>query len=220
MTFAHLLDKHIGRSGLTKKEIASKMNIKPEYLIAIIKGRTNPPTPERLEQLATILKLSDLEKKKFNTLALEGRQNDKDRLLQQMAGESSAKTIEIKDIKIPVVSMAKGDDIEGFEIEQLEVHEYEYIDFGGCKAVRIKGNSMAPLAYDNQRVIYSESEHIKDGDLVFIKLKKRGQFFKRYHKDQKNAIVTLLSINVANHGPLNTKIEDIEFAYKVVGVKF
>lgn len=220
MKFAQFLTTLREQKHLSKKGLSDEIGVKPEYIIGIEKGRTRPPTPDRCEQISKALRLSDSEKKKLFELAYEERQSQKDIAFQEAIGEPSSKPIEVKNVKIPVVSMAKGTDIGGFEFQQLEPHEYEYIDFTGCKAVRIRGSSMAPLAYDGQRVIYSEKDVVRDGDLVFIAIKGKGQFFKRYHKDATNSIVTLLSINIANHGPLNTKTKDIEFMYKVVGVKF
>ncbi len=219
MKFHNLLELYLKKAGLNKADLARKLDVSTSYIVNITKGHDNPPTPERLEQIATILKLDEKEKIKLVQLAFDERVREKNQGSFDMLPEKIA-VQNIKDVKIPVVSMAKGTDIGGFEFAQLEPHDYEYINFSGCKAVRISGSSMAPLAYDGQRVIYSEQEEVMDGDLVFIGLKGQGQFFKRYHKDAKNGIVTLLSINIANHGPLNTKVKEIEFMYKVVGVKF
>lgn len=219
MKFSDALTYYREKRGLNKTQLADRIGVKPEYIVGIEKGRFKPPTAERLDQISKTLNLDDSERKKLFSLAQEERMDSDDVAFQQVIGPS-LKAIEIKATEIPVVAMAKGGDMEGFEFEPFDPHRYEYIDFKGCKAVQIHGNSMAPLAYNNQRVIYSEEEQINDGDLVFIKLKKWGEFFKRYHKDAKNSIITLLSINIANHGPINAKKEEIEFVYKVVGVKF
>lgn len=219
MKFSDALTHFRERKGLNKTDLAKKIGVKPEYIVGIEKGRFKPPTADRLEQMSIVLGLDDREKKKLFELAQEERMNSDDLAFQQITG-NAPKPIEVKPTRIPVVALAKGSDMEGFEFEQLQPHEYEYIDFKGCKGLRINGNSMAPLAYHNQRVIYSEEEEIHDGDLVFIKLKKRGEFFKRYHKDAKNGIITLISINIASHAPIVAKREEVEFMFKVVGVKF
>lgn len=220
MKFGQTLTYYREREKFNKRQLALKLGVKAPYISGIEKGYYNPPTPERLEELCKILRLNDKEKKALFELAYEERKKPSDALFQEVIGPKTHKALEVKPVKIPVVTLAKGDDKTGFEFEPIEPHDYEYLDFNNCKAVRIRGNSMAPLAYDNQRVIYSEEEVVRDGDLVFISLKKKGQFFKRYHKDAKNGIITLLSINIAHHGPINAKTEDIEFMYRVVGVKF
>lgn len=136
----------------------------------------------------------------------------------ELYGET--KTIQIKDVKIPVVSMAKGDDEEGFKFEDLEPHEYEYIDFSNCKAIKITTNSMAPIAYRGQKIIYCESLEVQDGDLVFVGLKSGEQYFKRLAKDGKSKYVTLEPINVIHYKSKTIKHDQIKFIYKVVGVKF
>jgi len=221
MKFGQFLNHLIESKGLTATDLARKLDLSPGYIINVQNGHRRPPPPERLEQISKILNLTPEQRNKLFDLSIEERYLEKNPLLREYGlGGPTPKPITIKDVKIPVVSMAKGDDMDGFEFEQLEAHEYTYIDFKNCKAVQLRGNSMAPLAYDGQKVIYSEGETVKEGDLVFVSIKKRGQFFKRYHKDAKSGIITLLSINIANHGPITTRADEIEFMYKVVGVKF
>lgn len=225
MRFSELLTKYREKRGLSKVDLAQKINLSPGYIGNIENGHRPPPSLEHCNKISYILKLNEEEKELFLNAAvkevvIEKNQEWFNEVTPNQIAMSSPKGISIKEVKIPVVSMAKGGEMDGVLFEELEPHDYTYIDFSGCKAVRISGNSMAPLAYNNQLVIYSEEEEVRDGDLVFISLKKNGQYFKRYHKDAKNGIVTLLSINIANHGPINTKVSDIEFMYKVVGVKF
>lgn len=133
----------------------------------------------------------------------------------------SDKTFTIKNIKIPVVSMARGDDDhEGFEFQQLDPHEYEYIDFSNCKAIQITTNSMAPVCYKGQKIIYCENHEVQDGDLVFIGLKSGEQYFKRLARDGKSKYVTLEPLNVIHYKSKTIKQSEIKFMHKVVGVKF
>lgn len=73
MKFSDALTYYRERSDLNKTQLAEKIGIKPEYIVALEKGHKKPPTFERCEQIARILNLSDSEKKKFLTLAFEER---------------------------------------------------------------------------------------------------------------------------------------------------
>ncbi|WKZ15461.1 MAG: LexA family transcriptional regulator [Candidatus Jettenia caeni] len=132
-------------------------------------------------------------------------------------GKEAAETKEL-DIEIPVVGRAGAtDDIGRTAFEPLHP-PYETASFKGCRAVIIDSNSMAPVAYKGQKVIYSEIERVREGDLVYVGLKNGERLFKRYHNHDH---ITLQSINPVDFcGPIVVKKEDIEFCYKVVGVKF
>ncbi len=107
---------------------------------------------------------------------------------------------------------------DGIALDNLQP-PYEMASFKGCKAIAIDSNFMAPIAYKGQKVIYSEIEKVKEGDLVYVKLDTGEQFFKRYHII--NNHITLLSINpVKTHRPLVIEKDKTEFCYKVVGVRF
>jgi phage repressor protein C with HTH and peptisase S24 domain len=129
-------------------------------------------------------------------------------------------TIEIFTHSIPVVSAAGATDDEGRSNFHPYEPPYKVISFKGCKAVVIESNSMAPLAYKGQKIIYNEAESVRDGDLVFVKFKNDAQLFKRYYKNHDD-IITFHSINpVESPKPIIKRPKDIEFCYKVVGISF
>jgi len=128
--------------------------------------------------------------------------------------------IGVKESKIPIVSGVGATDERGRSSFEAYEPPYDYIDFKNCKAMIVQSDSMAPIAYKGQKIIYCESESVRDGDLVFIKLKNGDQLFKRYSKNHKN-MITLESINpVQYHKSIPIKETDIEFCYKVIGIKF
>lgn len=219
MKFSDALTYYRERQGLNKTELAKKIDVQPEYIVGIEKARFKPPTPDRLEQICKALGLDDGERKKLFQLAYEERLKDSDLAFHEAIGEPSIspKTIEVKNQRIPVVSMAKGDDIEGFEFEQLEKHEYEYIDFDGCLASKVMSNSMAPTLFKGQRFIYDPNLTPIDGDLAYIKLKSGEEYVKRFRRDVKRKLIVLESVNTANHGTLLIAENDIKFIHCVVG---
>lgn len=101
------------------------------------------------------------------------------------------------------------------------VQPVEFISFKGCKALIVEGDSMSPVAFHGQKIIYSEEDTVKDGDLVFCKLESGDSYFKRYFKDKKNGLITLQSVNPsAPFAPISIKETETEFIYKIVGVRF
>lgn len=181
---------------LLQKELAQKIGVSKPTISAWEQG-SRSPNPSQRKKLCEFFKISEAE--------LFG----------------GHKPVEIKDVRIPVVSLASASDEKGFIFEPLSPYEYEYIDFSGCKAVRITSDSMAPIAYRGQMVIYSESAHVEEGDLVFVRFKAGEQYFKRYFTDHDKSLVTLVSVNNADQlKPHIKKRKEIDFMYKVVGVKF
>ncbi|RJO64195.1 MAG: LexA family transcriptional regulator [Candidatus Omnitrophota bacterium] len=128
--------------------------------------------------------------------------------------------VEIEDAIIPIVSSVGATDDLGRAAFEAFDPPYKTISFKDCKAVVVDSNSMAPIAYKGQKIIYCETEPVHNGDLVFIKLKKGAQLFKRFHKNHDN-IITLQSVNpTESFDPIPVHEKEIEFCYKVMGVKF
>lgn len=233
MNFGTLLKHYRERKQLTLEEVGAKSinqkgsNLTKGYLSSVENNRISPPPLETCESIADALGLSDKEKKEFFKAAFTERNKDKDSGYKDKLGITKLTDIEnltvnpipLKDTKIPVVSMVKGDDEMGFEFETLDPNEYEYIDFTNCKAVKITTNSMAPLAFKGQKIIYCEDQSVQDGDLVFIGLKSGEQYFKRYCKNRGKTI-TLEPLNIIHYRSMTIKENDVSFLYKVVGVKF
>lgn len=122
-------------------------------------------------------------------------------------------------LKVPIVSRASASSERGYI--EFEPIEREYLEFKSCKAVEITSNSMAPLVYRGQKIIYSEAEIPKDGDLVFVKLQNGEQLFKRLHRNKQKKIVILESINIVDkEKPIMVDEEEIEWMRKVIGVRF
>lgn len=194
MTPSEIIKNLRNKKNLTQKELADRLGL--HYRTVQNWESGNPPNSLQRKKICSFFKINESE----------------------LFGQISP--IHIKDVKIPVVSMAKGDDQEGFEFESLDPHEYEYIDFSDCKAIKITTNSMAPIAYKGQKIIYCENFEVSDGDLVFIGLRTGEQYFKRYSKNNDGKTVTLEPINVVHYRSKTVNKSQVKFIYKVVGVKF
>jgi len=199
-----IVNMHIGErikqirktKGIRQKELANKLNLR-QSVVSSWERKVSEPNPENRKKLCEVLKISEAEL--FGGL----------------------KTIEIQDTQIPIVSRVGATDEKGHAGYLPLNPPYETINFKNCKAVIVESNSMAPIAYKGQKIIYCENMPIQNGDLVFVKLKDGDQLFKRYHKEKKNKVISFLSINIADaYEPIVVKDEEIEFIHKVVGIKF
>ena len=86
-------------------------------------------------------------------------------------------------------------------------------------SVAIRGDSMAPVVLDGQRVVFHKKAPVRDGDLALVRLNDGRLLCKRYYDEPKLEAVTLVSQNGAER-PLTVRHDDVLEAYKVVGVFF
>jgi DNA-binding XRE family transcriptional regulator len=214
MTFIDLITKYRNRSGLNKTDLARKLGVIPAYIMNIEAGR-GKLSGKLAEKLIDIFRLSESERKEF--LHLWAQLKVSKEILDTL---SATKHIEIKEDLIPIVSGVGATDDTGQTYFEPYGPPYKNISFKDCKAVIVESNSMAPIAYKGQKIIYCETEPIHDGDLVFVKFKDGAQLFKRYFKNHGD-LITFHGINpVESPRPLIKKPKDVEFCYKVVGIKF
>ena len=78
---------------------------------------------------------------------------------------------------------------------------------------------MSPLAFKGQYIIFSEEEPLEDGCLAFVKIKGGQTLFKRYHERGEQILLTSINATVVQ-APILVQRVEIEFAYRVVGIRF
>jgi len=183
---------------LLQKELAGKIGVTAEA-VSFWESGIRMPRPKQLKKLAKFFGVTEGE----------------------LFGASSQKIYEVKETKIPIVSSAGPTDEFGNPKFYAFEPPYKTIPINNCKAVILDSNSIAPIAYKGQKIIFSETESINNGDLVFIKLKNGDQLFRRYHKNYKNNTITLQDINPSvAHEPVLLNENEIQSCYKIVGVLF
>ena len=108
MKFAEVLKKLRQKFGISKTDLANKIGVSPSYIMNIEQGIGKPPTPERLEQIANILRLGDDEKVALMWSAMIERVSEQERkmILDSAKELKKLNTInEIMDIKkIPLIT--------------------------------------------------------------------------------------------------------------------
>ena len=127
---------------------------------------------------------------------------------------------DLPSVRIPIVTECGANtDLGSTAFYPCEL-PYEYITFENCKSVRVTGKSMEPVVLDGQRIIFSKTDQVNNGDTAFITLMGGTQLFKKYHKDEKSGMIILSSVNQNRYEPFVIKEDQIEFIYKVVGALY
>lgn len=223
MTFGQVLADLIRRYDSSKTLIARALGVTVTYVSSVIEERNKPFTLKRCEQLSDFLRLSVSDRTKLVELAaIERAPKDTRHYIKTFLQHQPGLGI-VKDpgatYRVPVVSRAAASAEKGhFDFEPVE---HEFIEFKGCKAVEVVSDSMAPIAYRGQKIVYSEIEEPHDGNLVFVKLKDGRQLFKRLHRNKRKKMVILNSANqVQWEEPIMLDEDEVVWCYKVVGVRF
>ena len=221
--------------GLPQQSLADALGVTVQYIGHIEKGRTKVPRPERIELLTQALRCSAEERGMLLELGLEERAKPEERVailalreenrrlrgrLQSLHVESELAPDTEKRLassSIPIVSRVAASLSE--EVVEYEPIEYEYMDFKNCKALEVTSDSMSPLAFRGQHIIFSETESLLDGCLAYIRIRDGRTLFKRYHESGNQVILTSINSTVVQP-PIILPKDDLDFVYRVVGVRF
>ena len=106
------------------------------------------------------------------------------------------------DFELPVTESAAADETQG-EIALDEVLTGESYQWPpGQELVKVRGDSMAALAYDGQWVVIApESRPPRNGDPVVVWHKRRGLLFKRFYGEADRSVIILTSDNPVHRVP-------------------
>ena len=97
--------------------------------------------------------------------------------------------------------------------EQCELPE-------GVVAMRVRGSSMQPVAYDGQHVLAVELP-LRNGDLAAVELRDGRQFFKRWWWREGRKVAELVSVTGERiEPPVPIRVKQIRRAWRIVGVLF
>lgn len=204
MKFSTELKKYREARDYTKKKLADLIGVKSQYLIAIEKGNAMPPTPERCEQIANALRLSEQEKRQFIELAIIERA--KDETVQLLTTEK----------KIPVISWVQanrfGDISDPFPPGISDEWVKTTVKGDNIFALRVRDDCMEPIFKDGDIITIKPGIEVKHGDYVIIadRLTEKATFKQLIIKGKRTFL-----------HPLNHKYSDIELdhdeRYEIVG---
>ena len=156
----------MNRSGLTQAGLAEAAGCRQPTISRILAGK-QALTEAMAERLAPVLGVSPL-------YLLYGVSEE-----QVRGGPTAAEGTAWYGRRIPVVSIAAANPLSNVAWEPLDPPEWIEIP-PACQAVEVRGDSMAPVVLDGQRVIYDPDQFPQDGDLAFVRLNDGRQFIKRW----------------------------------------
>jgi len=88
-------------------------------------------------------------------------------------------------------------------------------------SLRVEGNSMSPVAWDGQHILFLLEVPPKNKDLAIVKTNDGKVYFKHYFYDRARKLISLLSVNTTEPlEPILLSPADIASSYKVVGILF
>lgn len=118
---------------------------------------------------------------------------------------------------VPVVGTVSGDPDTAFVWEELTTEDP--LDYSGCRAVRVQGDSMEPVALPGQYAVYRPDDDVRDGNLAIIRLVSGETLFKRVFYEEKGDSLICESVRAGNR-PRVIDLDKIEWVHKVIGVRF
>lgn len=167
-TFALLLRRHRERRGLAKAKLARLLGVSSGYVYLLEKGKTAPPTLERVQKLIELFELTQQEAEALTLTAAAGRTGAAEaKVLRQTGPRQAAFT---------------GPAIES----EGATDSPNRIDLRDCVAVPVPTDAMAPVLCEGQLAICTRARNPNAGDIVIATLQDGqvclGQYYPSGHE--------------------------------------
>lgn len=229
-----MIQRVFAAAGLSeRKEFAERLGVTPTTISRVL-NEVAPVGDDLLKKISKVfatemkhlgLSLNDLIRAKL----LDGERDPevrraiqeitrKDRDLATAAGPSHIRTSPRGPLSIPIIGEAHANSAGNWTFEEVQPAT-DFVKVTDQFAVRISGNSMAPIAYDGQAIVCSRNDSVRDGDLCWCRLKDGRAFFKRYRTEGTRAILESVNV-VSREATITVSQKQIEDIFKVVGVWF
>lgn len=177
--FSRNLQQYMHIFGLNQKEISEKMGVHKSVISSWI-NCTRYPRMNTIERLATLF---NIEKSDLT--------DDKGKLV----------TLHTKGIKIPILGRV----VAGIPIEAIEnIEGYEEItpalaSKGEHFALRVQGDSMAPVIVENDIVIVRKQRQVENGDIAIVLVNGDEATIKKVQINDHG--ITLVGFNIEVYPP-------------------
>lgn len=206
--FAQKLSRHIQKkfgSKLNLKQQAEACGVGDEHFRQFMNGQSNPPSDDKIVEIAGRLQLSEEETKELLILAASDRAKSPETkgILSRVLGPDFFKRyqpIELKeDHKIPVYSTIKAGagemGVEGEIVDEISIDD----DYRRQKvfAVRVSGNSMEPEIFDGEIAIFKpiNGEPRKDRDIFAVEVEGWASWVIKFVREDASGMIQLISAN-------------------------
>lgn len=222
MTFAKQLELHLDRilgSSAEKRQRAEACGIDYNYYVMIASGAKNPPSDEKILEIAQKLKLSDHEAVNLMTLAIRDKAKEPEtkgilaRALEAMEKRTAAtndftkqKTpdnviaLKAETHVIPIYTTIKAGNGE-MGITDGEIDGEIFITDEYLKqkvfAIRVSGDSMAPELYDGEIALFKpiNGEPTREKDIYAVEVEGWASWTVKFVRPDPSGNVLLISAN-------------------------
>lgn len=199
-TFPLLLRRHRERIGLSKTELARLMGVSTGYVYLLEKGKTPPPTLQRVQQLVEILELPPLDADALTVAAAAGRTGAAEAKVLRQTGP--------RQVAFP----------EGGRVAEVGAGFPDGIDLRDCVAVPVQTNAMAPILCDGQLAICSRARGLQEGDLVMATTHDGDVLVGQYYPAGNDVQFTTLQSSAER--PRRVPRTDLSEVLPVIGILF
>ena len=213
MTFGQYLTQLREVSGLSKTDLADKLDVWISYIANIEKGRAVPPPIHRLEQLSSALNLSADQKKKFLDLAFQERnQKELHNFKKTSSVDASLVSVDTENlISVPVFLKcpASAKSWVSSEIDRYEKISKTFTQGRRMFIMKIHGDSMDRAGIDDGCMVLVDSEkEPRNGNIVVARVDDECTI-KRYYKTDHKVTLSPDSTNPEHQPMIFTKANKI-----------
>jgi len=212
MTFGQYLTQLRETSGLSKTELADKLDVWISYIANIEKGRAVPPPTNRLEQISDALRISPAQKEKLFDLAYSERNVKELTAFKKSGVKDSASEVAYDSnlAKIPVLGQcpASAKNWTNDEVECFESISKTLIGDRRMYILRIHGDSMDRAGIDDGCLVLVDADRKPlNGNIVVARIDHECTI-KRLYKSE-NTITLSPDSNNPKHSPMTFTKENL-----------
>jgi len=192
-------------SGLSQRQIASKLGMTEQHLSNVVRGRQAVGV-EMAAKVACAFGVSP-------GWLLFGEEPD------DGVAEPAAPYNRNKAIRLPIVGRASAGPNSNVVWDPIDPPEWHELP-AGVRLIEVRGDSMRPLVWPGQKVIAAEAGgELRDGDLAVVELRDGRQLFKRWWAAGDKVTLTSLRTDEPEP-PLMVTARQVRRTWRIIGVLF
>lgn len=195
---------------LTQLELANLLGIHRTYLVLIEKGK-KVPSPRLQRYIDEFIYKAEKEAENKNPISIT----------KTFPGLAMTPPPQLGARRVPIVSWAAAGSARDYQDLASQIDEQ--VETGSkdpnAFAIFIEGDSMEPMFFAGDRVIFAPNQEPRNGDAVLAKLQDGRVYFKWYHRTGPEGARVRLSSQNQNYAPMEFGREEFAFIYPAWEVK-